>query len=324
MVEKIEPLEPRRLLAGVTLITHGFNGSTGDWVTTMGSAVALFGGALANQPRYLMTVTDPGHDGGALSVASTRLGAAPASWANADIVVLLDWSDIAGSPFGGYSRPSADVGAAVAQKLLAASSIPDLSAPLAELPLHLLGHSRGASAISEIARGLGQRGVWVDQLTFFDPHPVDGIREPIFTPNLGDAAMKVFDNVRFADNYWRTEGNGSFDFTGEAVNGAYNLQLSESVMTGTGYSAEHSDTHLWYHGTIGSPSGAPPFQNSDGGASVGGNWYTSPHPSRDATGFLYSRLGEGTRPAAGLKSSGAFRDSLALTVSGASVWDNIA
>ena len=269
-------------------------------------------------------MTDLGHDGGALSVVSKRLGAAPSSWANADIVVLLDWSDISGALFGGYSRPSAHTGAAVAEKLLAAHLIPDLAAPLAELPLHLVGHSRGASVISEIARGLGQRGVWVDQLTFLDPHPVDGVREPLFTPNLGDAPMRVFQNVQFADNYWRSEGNGSFDFTGEAVNGAYNLQLTESVMTGTGYDYEHSDTHLWYHGTIGQPDDSPPFQNSDGGASVGGNWYSTPHPSRGASGYFYSRIVGGARPAAGLKSGGAFRDALSLTASGADLWDNIA
>lgn len=319
----IESLESRRLLAGVTLITHGFNGSAGGWVTTMGSAIARFGGEPAQQPRYLMTVTDPGHDGGPLSVASTRIGAAPANWTSTDIVVLLDWSDISGSLFGGYSRPSAHTGAAVAEKLLGGFSIPDLAAPLAELPLHLVGHSRGASVISEIARGLGQRGAWVDQLTFLDPHPVDGVREPFLAPNLGDAAMRVFENVQFADNYWRTDGNGSFDFTGEPVNGAYNLQLTESVLTGTGTDFEHSDTHLWYHGTIGRASGDPPFQDSDGDANIGANWYAPPHPARDASGYVYSRIGAGARPAAGLKSSGAFRDALALTSSGAAVWDNI-
>ena len=42
----IEFLESRRLLAGVTLITHGFNGSADGWVTTMGNAIARFGDEL--------------------------------------------------------------------------------------------------------------------------------------------------------------------------------------------------------------------------------------------------------------------------------------
>src|SRR5688500_13823829 len=254
---QLEALERRRLLTGVTLITHGFGGSASDWVASMGNLFAQRSGPLANQPRYLMTVTDAGHDGGPLTVASARLGPAPASWSSTEIVVLLDWSDVAGSfPFGGYHRTTSDVGAAVAEKFLAAASIPDLAAPLAQLPLHLIGHSRGASLVSELARTLGTRGAWVDQVTYLDPHPVDGVRDP-FGFDFDDAAMRVSDNVVFADNYWRSDGNSSFDFTGEAVAGAANLQLTESVMTGTGYSVEHSDVHLWYHGTIG-----PPYSNS--------------------------------------------------------------
>jgi len=58
-----ESLESRRLLTGVTIITHGLGGSAGDWVAAMGNQFAQQSGALATQPRYLMTVTDPGHDG---------------------------------------------------------------------------------------------------------------------------------------------------------------------------------------------------------------------------------------------------------------------
>jgi hypothetical protein len=325
---RIENLEPRALFTGVTLITHGFGGSAGDWVTAMGNLIAQQTGPLANQPRYLMTATDTGTNTGPITVSSTRVSGAPApaDWGSREIIVLLDWSALAGSfPFGGHHRTTADVADKVAEKLLAANSIPDLTTPLAQLPMHLLGHSRGASLVSELARGLGQRGVWVDQLSYFDPHPVDGVRDPsIFgTPfDFGDAAMHVYDNVIFADNYWRTDGDTSLDFTGEPVNGAYNLQLTESVMTGTGYSVEHSDTHLFYHGTIGKPGG--PFASSDGGATIGANWYSPPHPARETTGWRYSRIAaSGTRPAAGLKFSGAPRDSLSLMVSGASVWDNV-
>jgi hypothetical protein len=316
----MESLEPRRLFTGVTLITHGLGGSASDWVTQMGNAIAAQSGPLASQPRYLMTAQDSGHDGGPITVTSTRLGPAPADWGSDEIIVLLDWSDIAGSlPFGGYHRTTQDVGAAVASKLLGDYSIPDLAAPLAELPVHLIGHSRGAGLISELAKGLGQRGAWVDQLTYLDPHPVDGINEP-FGINFGDAAMRVYGNVQYAEDYWRTDGNGgSFDFTGEPVNGAYNLQLSESILSNGGYSIEHSDTHLWYHGTIG-----PPYPESDGGASIGPGWYNPPQGPRDQLGFRFSRLGRGARPAAGLKTSGAFRDPLTLTASGADVYDNIA
>src|SRR5687768_17522650 len=199
----------------------------------MGNLVAQQSGPLANQPRYVMRAADSG-SGTPITVSSTRVSGAPlaAQWGSAEIVVLLDWSALAGSLFGGHARATQEVGAAVAAKLLSNFSIPDLATPLAQLPVHLLGHSRGASLVSEIARGLGQRGAWVEQLTFFDPHPVDGVRDPsIFgIPfDFDDAAMRVYDNVLFADNYWRSDGDTSFDFTGEAVSGAYNLQLNESV-----------------------------------------------------------------------------------------------
>ena len=322
-----ETLERRALFTGVTIVTHGFGGSADDWVATMGNLIAQQSGPLAQQPRYRMTATDSGN-GTPIVVTSARVAGAPAlaEAASREVVVLLDWSALAGSLFGGHWRTTQDVGSAVAGKLLGAFSIPDLARPLAELPIHLLGHSRGASLVSEIARGLGQRGAWVDQVTYFDPHPVDGVREPFLGPNYGDAAMRVYDNVVFADNYWRTDGSGSYDFTGEPVTGAHNLQLTESVLSNDGYSNDHSDTHLFYHGTIGPVGG--PFQNGDGadggGTSVGPDWYAAPHPARDATGWRYARVAaSGTRPAAGSKFAGAPRDALTLTASGANVWDNV-
>ena len=315
----VEPLECRRLLAGVTIVTHGFNSGVDDWVTAMGNAVAAQSGTLATQPRYKMTVTDEGASGGPLTVGSTRLGPAPAQWGSSEIVVLLDWSDVAGTlPPDGTQRSTADVGSAVADALLGTVAFPDLSTPLAQLPLHLIGHSRGAGLVSEIARGLGQRGVWVDQLTYLDPHPVDGVNDLGY--DFDDPAMRVYENVRYAEDYWRQDTNpfNFFDFDGEAVNGAYNLQLSESVLSNGGSSIEHSDVHLWYHGTIG-----PPFSDTDGGSSIGTGWYNAPQGPRDQLGWKFSRIARGTRPMAGLKINGAYRDAVALTVAGANVWDDI-
>ena len=51
--------------------------------------------------------------------------------------------------------------------------IPEMGGrPLAQLPLHLIGHSRGGSVVTEMARLLGAQGVWVDQVTTLDPRPV--------------------------------------------------------------------------------------------------------------------------------------------------------
>ena len=107
--------------------------------------------------------------------------------------------------------------------------------------------------------------------------------------------MTSWENVAFWDNYWRTDGSSSLDFTGESIANVYNLQLSESVLTSGGYSYEHSDVHLWYHGTIDTSPTA-----SDGAYTVPTSWYGGVHPARDATGFYYSRLADGPRMIAGL------------------------
>jgi pimeloyl-ACP methyl ester carboxylesterase len=297
---RCEILEPRRLLSGVTLITHGFNSGVDDWVSAMADAIAARSGQTSDQPRYRVEVTDPGHDGGPLSVVNTsRSGPAPTDYSGeTDIVILLDWSDVAGKlSFGvGYYRSTVDVAAAVAEKLLAPNFLVDLLTPLAELPFHLIGHSRGASLVGELAKDLGEQGVWVDQVTTLDPHPVDGVREPwLFNYDFGDAPMTSWENVVFWDNYWRTAGSSLLDFTGESIANVYDLQLNETVLSSGGYPLEHSDVHLWYHGTIDTSPTA-----SDGSYIVPTSWYGGVHPARDATGFYYSRLANGTREIAGL------------------------
>jgi hypothetical protein len=76
---------------------------------------------------------------------------------------------------------------------------------------------------------------------------------------------RKWSNVTWADNYWRADGGflNAFDFDGISLASFTNRQLSESALNCTesttclgqpdsecGYSAAHSDTHLWYHGTI--------------------------------------------------------------------------
>jgi hypothetical protein len=290
------------LLSGVTLITHGFNGSVDDWVTAMADAIAGRPDLSIDQPRYRVEVTDPGHDGGPLAVVNTsRSGPAIGSAANPEIVILLNWADVAGTLTlgGGYHRSTVDVAAAVAEKLVSANFLSDFAAPLAELPFHLISHSRGASLVGELAKELGEHGVWVDQVTTLDPHPVDGEREPIFANyDFDDAPMTAWENVTYWDNYWRTDGERSFDFTGEPVANVYDLQLTESVLASGGSSFEHSDVHTWYHGTIDTSNAA-----HDGDQAVPLGWYGGPHPARTATGFFYSRMVDGNRADAGMAAS---------------------
>lgn len=295
----LEPLEDRRLLAGLTLLTHGFGGSVSGWITEMANAMEA--ASSTEQARYVVQVTDPGRDGGPLAVttvATPAIDLAAETVSSPEIMVLLDWSDVAGSfSIGSYVRSTVDVAAAVADALVTPGFLPGLAGPAAELPLHLVGHSRGGSLVGELAMNLSSAGVWVDHVTTLDPHPVDGIRDP-FSMDFGDAAMNAWEGVVFWDNYWRTDGDTSLDFTGEPISGTFDVQLSESVLGNfAGYFNEHSDVHLWYHGTIDTTG---PID--DGSASVGADagWYDGSMGPRDAIGYFFSRSIGGTRPAAGL------------------------
>ncbi|WP_428938235.1 hypothetical protein [Fontivita pretiosa] len=295
----IERLESRRLLAGVTLIAHGFNSGIGDWVSAMASAIS--GSRTTPASIFALQATDDGNNGPiSVSLGSQLSGPSVSASTNPDphIILLLDWSDLAGTlPFGGYHRSTTDVAAAVAAQLLDPAFMSSLGGyALAASPaMQLVGHSRGGSLVNELARDLARKGVWVDQLTTLDPHPVDGVNEDISGFDFDDAPMGIPWNVAFADNYWRTDSD-IFDFNGEAVSGAHNLQFNETILRSSGsYSFEHSDVHLWYHGTI------PPYADSDGAASVNpATWYSPPHPPRNSSGFYYTRNEGGIRPGTGL------------------------
>jgi hypothetical protein len=150
------------------------------------------------------------------------------------------------------------------------------------MPLHFIGHSRGGSVITEMARLLGAQGIWVDQVTTLDPRPV---------AQFGDAAVTSWANVFYADNFWQNMGDGLFVPNGQPVFGAYNRQLLN--LTG-GYSSSHSDVHLWYHGTIDLATPTSDTQASIT-ASQRSAWWTSPEMSGAAAGFLYSLIGGGDR-----------------------------
>jgi hypothetical protein len=297
---RFEHLEDRRLLAGVTLMTHGFGGNVDGWITTLADAVAARAEP-SEQPRYVVRVTDPGDTGGPLEVTNpTSSGPAPASIDTLDpeIMVLLDWSDVAGSfPFLTGVRSTIDVAAAVAEVFATPNFLTDLTTPLAELPLHLIGHSRGGSLVGELAQELGERGIWVDHVTTLDPHPVDGVRDP-FGTDFGDAPISPAESVVFWDNYWRTDGDTSLDFTGEPVAGSHDVQLDESILNNFGgYFNEHSDAHLWYHGTV-DTSG--PIDDGTESVSADAGWYGGDMGPRDAIGYYFSRIVGGPRPAQGI------------------------
>jgi len=264
--------------AGVTIITHGFNSNVTDWIIPMAGKVGSYPGFPgATYSCYQISITNNG-SGQYVAAATLVGGPAPLLTDSGEIVVKLDWSTLSGGSVSTTTIANAAVNA-----LLSTTLIPAMGGrPLAELPLHLVGHSRGGSVVTEMARLLGAQGIWVDQVTTLDPRPVS---------LFGDASVTSWANVLYADNFWQTLGDGLFVPNGQSVFGAYNRKL---LSLSGGYSSSHSDVHLWYHGTIDLATPA-----TDTGATIGATqrsaWWTSAEMSGAAAGFFYSLIGGGDR-----------------------------
>ncbi len=290
---------------GVTLITHGYNGDITGWITAMANKLPgypTFPGT--NFSTYDVAVTYNGSD---FFVTSTRSGgSAPAATDSGEIIVMLDWSQLAGGT-APYDISTSNVAWVVTMALMQTNMISELGGhSLVEYPLHLIGHSRGGSLITEMSRLLGTNGIWVDHVTTLDPHPLnnDGFNDFIFS--VTDATAKhTYANVLYADNYWQNLGNGVTDPDGEPVAGAYSRQLT-SLRGGYTNSSSllndvyeyHSNVHLWYHGTI---DWTVPLTYSDDGQVVGidagmrTNWWVEYEQTGEVAGFLYSLIGRGNR-----------------------------
>jgi hypothetical protein len=284
----IEPLESRQLLAGVTLVTHGQDGNITGFISRIADTIVERAGGSSNASRYVMTMNRNASNQVVVQSFVREIGSPdPRTTPRGEIVIRLDWSQISSG-----SVSTGDVASAVAGYMSRARN--GLRA-LSELPLHLIGHSRGASLVSALAGELGKRGIWVDQTTFLDPHPVDGIGD-LFGANFGDAPMRVFDNIGFADNYWRSNGDpNTFDYNGEPVNGAHEGDLNASVQQNFFVSA-HIAVAAYYVGTINTST-------SNGGEHpVLSVWYGSnpSRPARTDTGYAFARLGTKSRPTDGL------------------------
>ncbi len=277
--------------AGVTLITHGFNSSVGPWIIPMAQAIPQNFHRLGatNAPCYEIKMVSLG--GGNYTMTHTNLnGITPLTANTGEIFIKFDWSDFAGDLFRADYNTT-QIAAAIVPVLLQTNFLAELGGhALAELPLHLVGHSRGGSLVCEMARLLGAQGVWVDHVTTLDPHPLnnDGNSEPY---SAVDGTCTTYASVLFADNYWQNMGDNVFVPNGESILGSYNRQLTS--LSG-GNSSPHSDVHLWYHGTV---DWHTPVTVD--GATIGTTqrqqWWTSYEAGGTNAGFLYSLIVGGDR-----------------------------
>ena len=119
-------------LAGVTLLMHGHQGSIDGWVRSAADAIAERIGT-SQTSQFIMKVTRASGD---LAVTSFTLARGPAmdKSSTGEAIVKVDWTAVDN---GDYSTE--EVGKVVADYLMTAHGT---SPPLAELPLHLIGHSR--------------------------------------------------------------------------------------------------------------------------------------------------------------------------------------
>jgi hypothetical protein len=278
--------------AGVTVITHGLNGDIDGWVTGMANEIPKyyrFPGT--NYSFYKLYF----YYNNGYQLAWTRLGGSPPTTTDSgEILVAFDWSQLAdGSSYNTYQ-----IASVVAAALTSTNFIPELNGhALCELPIHLIGHSRGGSLMCESSRLLGTNGIWVDDLTTLDPHPLnnDGFHLDFLAGySAVDAPCETYENVLFHGNCWE---NIDLFIRGESVAGAYNRQLTN--LSG-GYQNvgdtyyPHSNAHLWYHGSV-------DFDNpaSDTEAMITAternNWWVTYEDHGVISGFYYSLIGGGNR-----------------------------
>ncbi|HEY7087192.1 MAG TPA: hypothetical protein VH518_03825, partial [Tepidisphaeraceae bacterium] len=214
----LEPLESRTLMAGVTMLIHGHQGNITGWVAAAADAIAKRAGGSSQVSQYILKVSKASSGGLTVKSFTQTRGPDLRKSSTGEAIVKLDWTDV---DDGSYSTE--DVGNTVAAYMLKSHGT---MRSLAELPMQFIGHSRGASVAVVISKRLGEAGVWVDQDTFLDPHPVPDL----FGFGYDDAPMRVYANTIFADNYWRTDGDAfNFDPDGESVDGAHNVNLDDTV-----------------------------------------------------------------------------------------------
>lgn len=254
---------------GITILTHGFQfagAGRPDWLNTMRTALANRLPAEKRRINIDIIVTE--NNEGDLEVTETSM---PGE--REETLIVLDWSDTAFFKDAEGKdtipkKPTGDVAETVVEHMLG-------DPRLLQLPIHLAGHSRGSSLISEIARLLGRHGIWIEQVTHWDPCPIS-IDEPV----------GVYGNTIFADNYWR-DGEWLIP-EGAPVSGAYNRDLGN--LDG-GYSTleggDHSDVHLWYFGTINLNTPAPYSDGLSVTQQMRNSWWTPTEQQGAKTGFFF-------------------------------------
>lgn len=217
-------------------------------------------------------------------------------------MVTLDWADASNNLGFEPILPAQTIASRLVEPLVISTSLP----PLAELPIHLIGHSRGGIVVGALARMLGEQGIWVEHLTLLDP---------ALSSTHGDQDIEpARSNTLFVERIYTTEPIGIWPFNGQRP--PYQSAEWNSNLTSLG--VNHSNIHTYYRGTIDGVSGT-------------NSWFTSPSApgNRNEMGYAYSRVAGGDRtrpgPSSGLLQAlgGLVTSRPEVTMSGPQ-WPNVA
>ncbi len=240
----------------VTVITHGFNNeatSETGWVHQLAESIAIrqSGNSYRSQgingigpSIYLLTIKRdcPTILNGTVTIGVITCTDVKIEWdkrkplpfwpESNSVIIKVDWEDASKDVRVGDPRP------AVSNTKIAALIVEYLEKdefgnrlPYLELPLRLIGHSRGGSLVLSVAQQLGTRGILVEQVTTLDPHPtaVDYQGGGLFQ-RPSQTLLTVTDNVIFADNYRQLDDfDDVINPNGYCVKGAFNQSLSKVV-----------------------------------------------------------------------------------------------
>lgn len=224
-----EGLESRTYMSALTLVTHGFQtrDTPPSWLSQMVDALADRNDAIGESGAIARWMIPDAAD--RVSRASDAFGLM-SQRGDGDRLIELNWAE-ASNNFINDGRNTNLMARLVDAELSRSTT----TANWLEQPIHLIGHSRGGSLVSELAALLGQRGIWVEHLTLLDAYPSQIAQS--------DPDVRIVDTVIFAENVFTRNNQPGTLISGSARNGAANLDL-----TGTG--AHHSQVQGWYLGTV--------------------------------------------------------------------------
>jgi pimeloyl-ACP methyl ester carboxylesterase len=278
----------------VTVIAHGFSSDAYGWVRKLGEAVSTYPrlrGVAEADAVYLLSWDSQGYPRIERTIQANE-GFERSTTGN--ITVLVDWNPYSGSVFSAEDVSTRLIGPSLASALTALNFIPGHRSPLARRPLHLIGHSRGASLVCETAKALGERNIAVDHLSLLDAHPLnqDGFSDILGGSSVdGTCKHGIYENVLFADSVYQ-EIAWPFPLGIKCV-GAFNRRLD---YLDQGYSNQHSDPHLWYYGTVRQNFPTTYYEGEiQINMSMRNSWFTPDETLGIRAGYFYSLQGGASR-----------------------------